>query len=81
MTEPEQLRVFVNGKALSVAHGATVADAISVFGGDEASGVSAGTRAVTDSRGLPVALTTPVSGGAVFRTVSARAARDADAVE
>jgi hypothetical protein len=32
---------------------------------------------VTDSRGLPVALDAPLTGGAVFRIVSARALRAA----
>jgi len=78
MTEPSMLRVFVNGTALSVEHGQTVQDAVRAFDASEADAVAAGTRAVTDSRGLPVALDTPLSGGAVLRLVSARAVRAAE---
>ncbi len=77
MTEPEQLRVFVNGTSLFVPRGASVIDAIREFGTVEADAVEAGTRAVTDSRGLPVALDDPLGGGAVLRIVSSRALRDA----
>jgi hypothetical protein len=75
MTEPETTRVFVNGSAQTVARDATVLDAIRAFSAAEADEVAAGTRAATDSRGLPVAHTAPVSGGMVLRVVSARALR------
>ncbi len=78
MTEPEMLRVFVNGTALSVAHGATVLDAVRAFDAKEADEVAAGTRAATDSRGLPVAGDAPLSGGAVLRIVSARALKSVE---
>ena len=45
----------------------------------EGEAVDAGTRGVTDSRGLPVSASTPVHGGAIFRLVSARAGRAEDA--
>jgi hypothetical protein len=77
MTEPAKIRVFVNGTALSVEPGHTVLDAVRVFGTVEADEVAAGTRAVTDSRGLPIALESMVTGGAVLRIVSARALRTA----
>ena len=77
MTEP--LVVFVNARAVQMPHGATVLDAVRAFDAAEGDAVSAGTRGVTDSRGLPVAATTPLHGGAIFRTVSARAARSGDA--
>lgn len=73
MTEP--LTVFVNARAVHVPTGATVLDAVRVFDAAEGDAVAAGTRGVTDSRGLPVAPTAPVHGGAIFRLVSARAAR------
>ena len=69
------MRVFVNGKALNANPGQTVLDAVRAFDAVEADGVAAGTRAVTDSRGLPVAPGTPVTGGTVLRIVSARALR------
>jgi hypothetical protein len=78
MTEPDAVRVFVNGTGLSVPRGSTVGDAVRAFSAAEADEVGAGTRAVTDSRGLPVAADAPVNGGAVLRIVSARASRAAD---
>ena len=75
MTEPETLRVFVNGNAISVPHGATIVDAVRVFDAAAADELVAGTRAVTDSRGLPAELRANVTGGAVLRLVSARALR------
>jgi hypothetical protein len=78
MTGPHLLRVFVDGTALSIEPGRTVLDAVRALDGAEADAIAAGTRAVTDSRGLPVALDTPVTGGAVLRVVSARALRSAE---
>jgi hypothetical protein len=78
MSEPELLRVFVNGTALSVAHGATILGAVQAFSASEADEVAAGTRAVTDSRGLPVALDALCTGGTVLRIVSSRALRAAE---
>jgi hypothetical protein len=78
MTEPQMLRVFVNGTGLSVPPGSTVSDAVRVLSAAEADAIAAGTRAVTDSRGLPVANDTVLAGGAVLRVVSARALRTAE---
>ncbi len=77
MTEPDSLRVFVNGRALSLPRAATVLDAVRAFDAAEADAVAAGARAVTDSRGLVVATDAPLSGGTVLRIVSARALREA----
>jgi hypothetical protein len=76
MTEPELLRVFVNGRAISIARDATILDAVRAFDADEARAVAAGERAVTDSRGLPISLDVALAGGTVLRVVSARALRD-----
>jgi hypothetical protein len=76
MNEPETLRVFVNGAALSVPRSATILDAVRAFDAAAADAVAAGERAVTDSRGLPIALDAPATGGAVLRLVSARALRE-----
>jgi hypothetical protein len=73
MTEP--VTVFVNARAVRVPPDATVLDAVRAFDAAEGDALAAGTRGVTDSRGLPVAATGPVHGGAIFRLVSARAAR------
>ncbi|MBI1809738.1 MAG: hypothetical protein HYR75_07570 [Gemmatimonadetes bacterium] len=78
MTEPTQLRVFVNGKALFVPHGATALDAVRQLDPALADAIAAGERAVTDSRGLPVPPSSAATGGAVYRVVSARALRDQD---
>jgi hypothetical protein len=76
MTEPEALRVFVNGTALQVPRGSTVLDAVRVLDPGAATDVAARARAVADGRGLPIDPTTPVTGGMVLRIVSARALRD-----
>ena len=81
MSEPETIRVFVNGRGLSLARAAHVIDAVRAFDAAAADEVTAGARAVTDSRGLPVALNAEVSGGSVLRLVSARALRDEGAPE
>lgn len=73
MTEP--VTVFVNARAVQVPPGATVLDAVRAYDAAEGDALAAGTRGVTDSRGLPVPPTGPVYGGAIFRLVSARAAR------
>jgi hypothetical protein len=78
MTEPDSIRVFVNGTGLSVAHGKTVIDAVRAFDLAEAEAAIGGARAVTDSRGLPLPLDTPLTGGTVLRIVSARALRSAE---
>ena len=75
ISEPERLRVFVNGKALSVDRGSNVLAAMRAFDSAEADEIAAGRRAVTDSRGLPVSLDAELTGGAVFRIVSSRALR------
>lgn len=76
MTEPESLRVFVNGKGFTVPRSATILDAVRAFDQAEADAVAAGERAVTDSRGLPISLGAPLSGGTVLRIVSARSLRE-----
>lgn len=78
MTEPESLRVFVNGTALSLPPGGTILDAVRAFDAAIAGAVSAGDRGVTDSRGLPVPLDAPLAGGTVLRIVSGRAAHPED---
>lgn len=70
----DTVRVFVNATGLDVAGGATVLDAVRAWNPAEADAVAQGTRAVTDSRGLPVPADQPVYAGAIFRIVSSRAA-------
>ena len=76
MTEPEFLRVFVNGRALTMPREATILDAVRTFDPAAAAAVTAAERAVTDSRGLAVTAGAPLTGGMVLRLVSARALRD-----
>lgn len=76
MTEP--VTVFVNARAVQVAAGSTVLDAVRAFDPAEGDALAAGTRGVTDSRGLPAPADTVVHGGAIFRLVSARAGRTAE---
>jgi hypothetical protein len=71
----EPVTVFVNARAVQVAAGSTVLDAVRAFDPAEGAALAAGTRAVTDSRGLPAPADAVVYGGAIFRLVSARAGR------
>ena len=75
MTEPR--RGFVNGAGVSLPPGSTVLDAIDAADAAAAAQVRAGTRLVADSRGIPVASDTPLSGGYAMRLVSARRRADA----
>ena len=71
------MRVYVNSTGLDVPDGATALDAVRAWNAGEADAVSRGTRAITDSRGLPVPTEQPVYGGAIFRLVGGRAAASA----
>jgi hypothetical protein len=71
----QTVTVFVNARAVQVPATATALDAVRAFDAAEGDAFAAGTRGVTDSRGLPVAVGAPVHGGAIFRLVSARAGR------
>jgi hypothetical protein len=72
------VRVFVNARGYDVAHDATALDAVRVADAAEAEAVQAGSRQITDSRGLPVPPETPVYGGVIYRVVTNRT-RDAEA--
>ncbi|MCX5766125.1 MAG: hypothetical protein NTZ43_02720 [Gemmatimonadetes bacterium] len=79
MTEPDVITAFVNGATVSLARGATALDAVRAHDAAVADAVVAGDRAMTDSRGLPVAVDSLATGGAVYRIVSARSLREQDA--
>ena len=81
MTEPDRLRAFVNGTAVTVPRGATVLDAVRAADAAAADAIVAGARAIADSRGLVIEPATSVSGGTVLRVVSARAKRAGGATE
>jgi hypothetical protein len=74
---PADVRVYVNGRGVTVPRGSTALDAVRAADPAEADAVAAGERAITDSRGLPVPGTAAVHGGAVFRLVRARAGESA----
>lgn len=66
------VRVFVNAAGVDVPEGATALDAVRLLDAEAARAIEAGTRALTDSRGLPAAPEAPVYGGAIFRLVGVR---------
>ena len=67
-----KVRVFVNAVGVDVPAGSTALDAVRAWNPDAAGEVSAGARLITDSRGLPIDATTPVSAGSIFRLVANR---------
>ena len=71
------LRVFVNAAGITVPAGATALDAVRAHDPAAAEAVSAGSRIITDSRGLPVASDEKAYAGAIYRLASARALREA----
>lgn len=74
----DSVRVFVNGSGLDAPVGGTALDAVAVHSAADAAAVAAGTLLVTDSRGLPVAASTPLVNGALFRLVPNRERDAAD---
>ena len=71
------VRVYVNARGHDVPASATALDAVRVADSGEADAVMAGTRQITDSRGLPVPPETPVYGGVIYRIVTNRTRDDA----
>ena len=76
MSDP--IRAFVNAAAVTVARGGTALDAVRAWNPAEADAVAAGSRTITDSRGLPVQPATPLQAGAILRTVPNRGPDPAD---
>jgi len=66
------VRVFVNAIGVDVPAGSTALDAVQAWNPAAAGEVSAGVRLITDSRGLPIDATTPVSAGSILRLVANR---------
>jgi hypothetical protein len=66
------VRVYVNGRGVDAPAGGSALDAVRVADPELADRVAAGTRALTDSRGLPVPAQATLYEGAIFRVVSAR---------
>ena len=66
------IRVYVNARGYDVPSDASAVEAIRVADVAEADAVSAGTRLITDSRGLPVAPETRAYAGVIYRVVAHR---------
>jgi hypothetical protein len=75
----DTVRVYVNARGVDVAAGASALEAIRVWDSTAAAAVEQGTRAITDSRGLPISSEERVYAGAIFRLVSNRAGAPDDA--
>lgn len=75
MTDETSVRVYVNGRGVDAPVAAQAIDAVRVWDADVAAEITAGRRALADSRGLPLDPATPVFGGLIMRVVSNRAAR------
>lgn len=70
---PRLVRVYVNSAPVDLEAGATALDAVNAWDSAVASQVSAGERAITDSRGIVTPPGGPVHGGAIYRIVRKRA--------
>jgi hypothetical protein len=66
------VRVYVNARGYDVPLTATALDAVQTADAGEADAVRAGTRLITDSRGIAVAPDTAVYGGVIYRLVTNR---------
>ena len=66
------VRVFVNAAGVEVPSGATALDAVRAWNSDAANDVTSGSRVITDSRGLPIAATAPMSAGSILRLIAKR---------
>jgi hypothetical protein len=67
-----QYRVYVDSRPVDVPLSATVLDAVDAADSALGDAVRAGTKAVTDSRGLPIAPDATLHGGAILRVVGVR---------
>ncbi len=72
MSGDASFRVYVDAHPVDVPKSATVLDAIEIADSSLAASVRAGSRSVTDSRGLPIASDVPLHGGGILRVVAAR---------
>lgn len=73
------VRVYVNSRGHDVPPTATALDAVRAADPVEADAILAGTRLITDSRGIAILPETPVYGGVIYRTVGKRQRDDEDA--
>jgi hypothetical protein len=68
----KMVRVFVNAAGVDVPAGATALDAVRAWNTDAAREVAEGTRLITDSRGLPIDGSAPMSAGSILRLIANR---------
>lgn len=66
------VRVFVNADGVDAPPGSTALDAVRVWNAAAAAEVVSGARRITDSRGLPIEGTAPVTAGSILRLVVTR---------
>jgi len=66
------IRVFVNASGIDVAPGSTALDAVRAWNAAAAEEVAGGRRLITDSRGLPLDGSAPMSAGSILRLVAVR---------
>lgn len=69
------VRIYIDAKPVDASRGSHLFDALAVASPADAEQVRAGSRMITDSRGLPAAPDSEVYDGAIFRIVSARSAQ------
>ena len=72
-SRPTDVRVYVNERGVSVPRGSTALDAVRAFSSAQGDEVEAGAARLTDSRGLPIDPSCPVSGGLILRVLPVRA--------
>jgi hypothetical protein len=76
---PDAIRVFVDGRPVTLPAGATALDAARAHDPALAGRLAAGEARLTDARGLPVEPGAPVTAGSILRAVARRTAEsDAD---
>jgi len=66
------VRVFVNAAGVDVPAGSTALDAVRAWNADAATEVTDGARIITDSRGLPIDGSVPMSAGSILRLIAKR---------
>lgn len=72
MSASSTIRVFVNAAPVDAAAGASALDCVRAWKADEGDAVAGGTRAITDSRGLPIPADAPARAGSIYRTIPNR---------